>query len=166
MRPEILFPLFAPVSTLKGVGPRVEPLVEKLAGPLVRDMAFLKPHSIVRRTPSSIAAAIEGEVHTFEVTIEAYAKPRSNQQPWRVRCSDATGTLSLVYFGSVGTSLEVRNPVGQRRIVSGKVERYGADLQMVHPDYLVAPDKADTIPELEPIYPASAGLAPRIVRRL
>ncbi len=33
MRPEILFPLFAPVTSLKGVGPRVAPLLEKLALP-------------------------------------------------------------------------------------------------------------------------------------
>ena len=35
MRPQILFPLFAEVSSLKGVGPRILPLVQKVAGPLV-----------------------------------------------------------------------------------------------------------------------------------
>ncbi|MFC3078163.1 ATP-dependent DNA helicase RecG [Phenylobacterium terrae] len=166
MRPEILFPLFAPATSLKGVGPRVAPLVEKLAGPIVRDVAFLKPHSLIRRTPTTVADAVEGEVQTFELTIESYAKPRGPNQPWRVRCFDTTGFISLVFFGSFGASLELRHPKGARRIVSGKVERFRDELQISHPDYIVEPDKADTIPELEPVYPATAGLPPRTVRRL
>ena len=74
MRPEILFPLYAPVTALKGVGPRVAPLLEKLAGPVVRDVLFLRPHSFIRRTRSTVVAAIEGEVQTFEVTIDAYRR--------------------------------------------------------------------------------------------
>ena len=50
MRPEILFPLFSSASTLKGVGPRIAPLLQKLAGPIVRDVLFLKPHAVIRRT--------------------------------------------------------------------------------------------------------------------
>src|SRR5436190_19717286 len=66
MRPEILFPLFAPVTTLKGVGPRVAPLLEKLAGTKVRDVLWLQPHSLVRRTPAVLSAARDGEIQTFE----------------------------------------------------------------------------------------------------
>ena len=73
MRPEILFPLFAPITSLKGVGPRVAPLLERLAGPIVRDVAFLKPHSLIRRSPASLSQALGGEVMTFEVTVEEVA---------------------------------------------------------------------------------------------
>jgi ATP-dependent DNA helicase RecG len=164
MRPEILFPLFAPISTLKGVGPRVAPLLEKLAGPIVRDVAFLRPHSLVRRTPADLSAALDGQIMTFEVTIDEYQRPRSPAQPWRVRVSDLTGFMTLVFFGRFADQLEKRHPLGAKRIVSGKVEddKYGR--QMVHPDYMVAPDKRDEIPELEAIYPATEGLPARRVR--
>jgi len=165
MRPEILFPLFAPITTLKGVGPRVAPLLEKVAGALVRDVAFLKPHTIVRRHPAQVAGAAEGEVQTFTVTIEAYLKPRSAAQPWRVRTFDGTGFLTLAFFGGVGGGVEKRHPVGSVRIVSGRVERFGSELQIAHPDYMVEPERADEIPELEAIYPATAGLPARTVRR-
>jgi ATP-dependent DNA helicase RecG len=166
MRPEILFPLFAPVTALKGVGARVAPLLQKLAGPIVRDVLFLKPHSVVRRTPARISEAVDGEVMTFQVTIESYQRPRTSAQPWRVRVFDETGFLTLVFFGRFGGDLEKRHPVDARRIVSGKVEdQRGFGWQMVHPDYMVAPDKAAEIPELEPVYPATAGLPPRSVRR-
>ncbi len=164
MRPEILFPLFAPVTSLKGVGPRVAPLLEKLAGPIVRDVAFLVPHSLVRRTPAALSAAMDGQVMTFEVVIENHQAARNKAQPLRMRVSDATGFMTLVFFGRFADQLEGRHPVGARRIVSGKVEDREFGRQMVHPDYMVAPEKRDEIPELEPIYPATEGLPARRVR--
>jgi ATP-dependent DNA helicase RecG len=166
MRPEILFPLYAPITTLKGVGARVAPLLEKVAGPIVRDVAFLRPHSLIRRRLAQANIAAEGEVQTFEVTIDAYAKPRSPSQPWKVRTYDETGFLTLTFFGGVGAGLEARHPVGARRIVSGRVERFGSELQIAHPDYILTVERADEIPELEPVYPATAGLPARTVRRL
>jgi ATP-dependent DNA helicase RecG len=164
MRPEILFPLFAPVTSLKGVGSRLAPLLERLAGPIVRDVLFLKPHSIVRRTPAVLSAVRDGEVMTFEVTIEEHQRPRAQSQPWRVRVSDPTGFMTLVFFGRFADQLESRHPVGAKRIISGKVgdDKFGR--QMVHPDYMVDPAKAGEIPELETIYPATEGLPPRRVR--
>jgi ATP-dependent DNA helicase RecG len=164
MRPEILFPLFAPVSTLKGVGPRVAPLLERVAGPIVRDVAFLKPHTVVRRTPAVLSAALDGEIMTFELVIEEHQRPRVNSQPWRIRASDPTGGITLVFFGRFADQLEKRHPVGARRIVSGKINDDKFGRQMVHPDYMADPDKAEEIPEIEPIYPATEGLPARRVR--
>jgi ATP-dependent DNA helicase RecG len=165
MRPEILFALYAPVTTLKGVGARVAPLLEKLAGPIVRDVLFLAPHTLIRRRPATVNTAIEGEIQIFEVEIDAYRQPRGPQQPWRIATYDGTGVLTLVFFGSFGGGLEQRHPVGSKRLVSGKVERFGQDLQIAHPDYIVPPEKADEIPLIEPVYPATAGLPPRTVRK-
>ena len=165
MRPEILFPLFAPSTSLKGVGPRVAPLLEKLAGPLVRGVLFLRPHSLIRREHATVASAREGEVQIFEVEIDSYQKPRSPQQPWRIKTYDGTGVLTLVFFGAFGNQLPQRHPEGSRRFVSGKVELYGLDWQITHPDYMVAPDKGSEIPAFEAVYPATAGLPARSVRR-
>ena len=165
MRPEILFPLYAPITSLKGVGPRVAPMLEKLAGPIVRDVAFLKPHSLVRRTPATVSSAIDGQVMTFQVTIAGVERPRGPAQPWRVRAFDQTGFISLVFFGSFGSGLEQRHPANALRVVSGKVEQFRDEWQIVHPDYLLAADKAGDIPDIEPIYPATLGLPARSVRR-
>lgn len=164
MRPEILFPLYAPITTLKGVGPRVAPMLERVAGPIVRDVLWLRPHSIVRRTTGRLSDAIDGQVMTFNVVINDYQRPRSNAQPWRVRVTDDTGFLTLAFFGSFGGQLEQRHPVGARRLVSGRVEDTKYGRQMVHPDYMVDPAKVDEIPEVEAVYPATDGLPPRRVR--
>ncbi len=164
MRPEILFPLFAPITSLKGVGPRVSPLLERLAGPIVRDVAFLRPHSLIRRIPAQLSAAIDGEVMTFEVTIDSHQPARSKAQPLRMRVSDETGFMTLVFFGRFGDQIERRHPVSSKRIISGKVEdgKYGR--QMVHPDYMTEPEKREEIPQVEAIYPATEGLPARRVR--
>lgn len=164
MRPEILFPLFAPITSLKGVGPRVAPLLERVAGPLVRDVLWLQPHSLIHRTPATLANALDGQIMTFEVVIEAYQRPHTKAQPWRVRVSDTTGFLTLVFFGRFADQLEQRHPIGCVRLVSGKVEDAQYGRQMLHPDYMVDPQKAGDIPEIEPVYPATEGLPARRVR--
>jgi ATP-dependent DNA helicase RecG len=167
MRPEILFPLFAPATSLKGVGPKVAPLVAKVAGPLVRDLLFLPPHSLIHRKPSSFMTLVEGEVATLSVVIDAHMPPRGMQQPWRIRAFDgSTGFVTLAFFKGHGPHLERQHPVGAKRIVSGRVERFGAELQIVHPDYLLPIERAAEVPELEAVYPATAGLPARTVRKL
>ena len=165
MRPEILFPLYVPITTLKGVGARIAPLLDKLAGPIIRDVLFLKPHSLIRRAMSTVVAAIEGDTQTFLVEIDAHIQPRGPQQPWRIKAYDGTGTLDLVFFGSFANQLPIKHPVGAKRLVSGKVERFGLTLQIAHPDYMVPPERATDIPDVETVYPATAGLAARNVRK-
>jgi ATP-dependent DNA helicase RecG len=166
MRPEILFPLFSPVSTLKGVGPKNEPLVQKLAGPLVRDVAFLGPQSLIHRTPTTVDSVVDGQVHTLIVDIEQHTKPPRMDVPWKIRAFDGTAFLTLIWFRGHGEHLLRSHPVGSRRVVSGKIERWGNEIQMAHPDYIVAVEKADDVPTIEAVYPATAGLPARTVRKL
>ena len=168
MRPEILFPLFTSVSTLKGVGPRVAPLVEKLAGPIVRDVLFTTPTGLIRRGVTTVDQAVENQVQTFIVTIDAHQPPHRLGQPWKIRAWDGTGFLTLIWFKGHGPHLERQHPKGERRAVSGKVERpdgFASELQIAHPDYIVAEDRAADIPEVETVYPATAGLPSRTFRK-
>ncbi|MFA7261384.1 MAG: ATP-dependent DNA helicase RecG [Caulobacter sp.] len=166
MRPEILFPLFAPVSTLKGVGPKVEPLVERVAGPLVRDVLFLGPSSLIHRTPTTVDSVIDGQVHTLNVEVELHTKPMRMDQPWKIRTFDGTAFLTLIWFKGHGEHLMRQHPVGARRVVSGKIERWGNEIQMAHPDYILPVERAAEIPETEAVYPATTGLPARTVRKL
>jgi ATP-dependent DNA helicase RecG len=166
MRPEILFPLFAPISTLKGVGPKIEPLATKLAGPLVRDFAFLGPQNLVHRPVTTAAEAIEGAVQTFLVTIDSHIPSDRPDRPYRIRTYDGTGFVTLAWFKVFGDHLARSHPVGVQRAVSGKVERFYGELQMAHPDYILAAEQLKDIPTDEAIYPATAGLPARTVRKL
>ena len=165
MRPQILFPLFAEVSSLKGVGPKILPLVQKLAGPLVRDVAFLSPSGLIVRQPMTAVNAVEGQVGIFEVMIDRLFVPGKPGAPIKVRASDDTGFVHMIWFGGSAQHIDRLLPKGQKRLVSGKVERFNAEVQIVHPD-IYPPEQAGEIAAIEPVYPATAGLSSRVVRKL
>jgi ATP-dependent DNA helicase RecG len=167
MRPPALFPLFAPVTSLKGVGPRVAPFVERAAGPLVRDLLFLSPHSLIRRPPATLSEARDGEIYTFRLTIAGHERPPRPKTPWKTRAFDETGFVTLVFFQENGSHLEQAHPPGAVRLVSGRIEadRFAGGRQIVHPDYMLASERTGEIPPVEPIYPATAGITSRTLRR-
>src|SRR5580693_5116301 len=125
MRPAILFPLFAEIRTLSGVGPKLEKLIAKIAGPRLVDLAFDLPVGVVDRTyrPSLIAAE-PGRIATVEVGVLDHLPPRVKSQPYKVRVSDDTAVLELVFFRGDAKYLMEILPPGSRRIVSGRIESF------------------------------------------
>ncbi|MEN5177798.1 ATP-dependent DNA helicase RecG [Brevundimonas diminuta] len=166
MRPEILFPLFADVTTLKGVGPRSAPLVQKVAGPLVRDVLFLSPSGVIQRRRTTAMEAVDGEIGVFEVTIDRLIPPHKHGAPIKVRAIDETGFIHLIWFAGSPRHIESLAPRGSRRLVTGKVERFNSEVQIAHPDYILPVEKADEIPLSESVYPATQGLTSRQIRKL
>ena len=169
MRPEPLFPLFAPVRSLPGVGTHMAGLLERLAGPRLIDLLWHLPAGVVDRRPVPAAAAAEpGTTATLALRVEAHQPPRSARQPYRVRCREAAAPdeVSLVFFHPRPDYLERTLPVGAVRVVSGVVEAYNGALQITHPDYIVAPERAASIPAFEPVYPLTAGISNKVLRRL
>ena len=166
MRPEILNPLFRPVGALKGVGPRFAKLIEKLAGPVVADLLWHLPSGLIDRsfTPK-IAEAPAGMVATLTVRVDGHAPPLNPRHPYKVRCTDETGLLELVYFHARADYLQRQLPVGQMVVVSGKVDRFHDTPQISHPDYVGPVDSEGGIEKIEPVYPMTAGLPSKTLRK-
>ena len=162
LRPQILFPLFAAVTGLPGIGPRNAKYLEGLTGPHLVDLLWHLQREIVdRRYSPKITEAPEGRVVTLTVQVEAHFPSPDKRRPYKVRCSDSSGFLTLVFFHAKGDYLERMLPVGKLRVVSGRVEHFGGEIQMAHPDHIVAPEDADAIRRVEPVYPMTAGLSPK-----
>ncbi|MGA8551418.1 MAG: ATP-dependent DNA helicase RecG [Stellaceae bacterium] len=165
MRPAILDSLFAQVTALPGIGPQLARLFERLAGPLVVDLLWHLPCGIVdRRAAPPIRDLAPDQIATVRVRIEAH-EAGTGRRPYRVFCADDTGTLVLVYFNVKSDYLARLYPIGAERIVSGRVEFYNGMAQMPHPDLALRPDELDRLKPIEPIYPLTAGLSPRLVQR-
>ena len=166
LRPQILYPLFEPVTGLPGIGPRLGGLIEKVAGEKIVDLLWQLPTGLVdRRASSPVADAEPGQLLTLTVTVGSHQKPGRRGLPWRIRCFDDSGELTLVYFNAKADWLEKQFPVGDTRIVSGTVEDWRGALQMVHPDEVGAPEDADEIQRVEPVYPLTANLSGRVLRK-
>ncbi len=166
MRPQSLTPLFAQVTALPGIGPRLGKLVEKLAGPLVVDLLWHLPFAVIdRRNAPDVAAAKAGEVATLTVVVDEHLVPHSPRQPYRIWCSDETGRLCLTYFNGREDYLRKLLPPGETRVVSGKVEIYQGEVQMTHPDHVVPLDQRESVLRVEPVYGLTAGLTQRPVQK-
>jgi ATP-dependent DNA helicase RecG len=159
--------LLAPAPALKGVKKDTAALIEHVAGgPLARDLLFLMPHgSIDRRNRVLIADAADGEIATLDVEVDKHLPSFKAASPYRVRLRDESGFITAAYFRPRKEMLERMWPVGQRRLVSGKVDHYKGERQILHPDYVVDPDRGEAPPAIEPVYPLTAGLAGRTLQR-
>jgi ATP-dependent DNA helicase RecG len=157
MRPSILFPLFADIRTLSGVGPKLEKLIAKVAGPKLVDLIFDLPVGVIDRSHQpKLIAAEPGRIATVTVGVLDHFPPRVKSQPYRVRVSDDTATMELVYFRADADYLMEILPPGSRRIISGRIESFKDKLQMPHPDYVV--EDAASLPRHEPVYALTEGL--------
>jgi len=166
VRPEILYPLFAPVTALPGVGARVAKLIEKVAGPLVVDLCWHIPTGLIdRRFRPKVSEAEPGRIATLTLQVEAHLPPSARRFPYRVRCADETGFLHLVFFHARPDYLMKLLPPGSTRIVSGTLETFHGERQITHPDHVVPPEEFDERMTVEPVYPLTAGLSPKVLRR-
>ncbi len=167
MRPELLNPIFAEVTALKGIGPQLARPLERLGLEKLVDVLFHLPVGYVDRLKiEELDAAYAGRVVTITLTPEDY-RASGGRGPFRVWASDIAGNrIALVYFGGNPGWAKKQLPLGEPRIISGKLESYGQELQMVHPDYVLKPEEAGQLPEREPVYPLSDGLTGRRLQQI
>jgi ATP-dependent DNA helicase RecG len=159
--PAELAPLFAPLTTLRGVGDALSVLIARAAGgDRVVDLLFHLPQSFIdRRARRRLREVVPGEIATVEVEVLAIEPPTSRRHPTKVRVSDDSGFAELVFFNRFPAA---RVPVGGRVLVSGRV---GEGRQMPHPDFIVPADRPDMLPAVEPVWPLTAGLFGYHLRR-
>lgn len=166
-RPFALDPLFAPLTGLPGVGPKIGKLLEKLiGGPKLLDLLWHKPADIIdRRHAPKIKDALPGQTVTLRVSVQKHFPAPKRGQPYKIWCTDETGTVSLVFFNVHGDYLEKNMPEGSQLVVSGQVESFSGKLQMVHPDSYGPLEDFDSIAVVEPVYPLTQGLTNKGVRK-
>ncbi|MFE3838109.1 ATP-dependent DNA helicase RecG [Pseudogemmobacter sonorensis] len=165
-RPEILFPLFADLETLAGIGARTARAMEPLGISRPKDLLFQLPQSGVdRRRRASVGDVVAPATVTVEVTVLAHQPARRKGGPARVLVSDGRQDWALVFFHARGDHLTRLLPVGERRVVSGRVEVFDGQAQMVHPDHILRPEEAHDLPAYEPVYPLAAGVTQKLMAK-
>jgi len=172
MRPALLNPLFAPVTSLAGVGPKQDKLFRYLLGrdetPRLVDLLLHLPTSVIdRRARPKIRNAVPGTVVTLEVTVDRHrpAPGGRSRAPYLVYASDNSGDVVLTYFRVQPGYVEKLLPVGSKRYVSGTLQMFDGIPQMVHPDRVVDQANFAKLSGIDPIYPLTEGLALGSLRR-
>ena len=163
-RPEVLFPLFAELTALDGVGPKTARLLARLDVAHPAHLILTLPTGgIDRRLRASVREAQPPEVVTVEVQVGLHQPGGSRTRPYRVHVRDALTEFQLVFFHARDDWLRRMLPAGQRRVVSGRVELFDGIAQMVHPDHILRP--GEDLPAYEPVYPLTEGLTLRTMTR-
>ncbi|MEL6801738.1 MAG: ATP-dependent DNA helicase RecG, partial [Pseudomonadota bacterium] len=161
-RPEPLFPLFAELTGLNGIGPRTAEHLAGLGVETPRDLLFTLPHSGVDRARRPTIQGLEPPLTaTVEVTVGRHMTAAGRGRPYRVEVTDNHTSFFLVFFHAREDWLKRQLPEGARRLVSGKLELFDGVAQMVHPDHILPPEEAADIPAFEPVYPLTAGVTQR-----
>ena len=159
-RPEKLFPLFAGLETLDGVGPKTAQHMAQLGIVSPRDVLYALPYAVVdRRRRETVQGADLPSTVTVEVTVGPHRPARNRGGAYRIHVEDSQTDFQLVFFHARGDYLKKILPQGARRVVSGKLELFDGMAQMVHPDHIVPPEEAAGLPEFEPVYHLTQGVS-------
>jgi len=172
MRPALLNPLFASVTSLPGVGPKQDKLLRYLLGrdetPRLVDLLLHLPSQVIdRRARPKIRDAAPGTVVTLEVTVNRHRPPppHNRRAPYLVYASDDTGDVVLTFFRAQPGYVEKLLPVGTKRFVSGTLQFYDGMPQIVHPDRVVDEAAFAKLSGIDPVYPLTEGLALGALKR-
>ena len=165
MRPGILDPLFAPLSRLAGVGPKLATLYDRLLSTQpgqqarVVDLLFHLPQDFIDRSVSaSVRDAPLDSIVTLKVTVEQYNQPRSRASPHKVIVGDQTGDLALAFFDPKFSLAKYKLQIGAERIVSGRMELYDGYRQIAGKIVILETERAGELPNVEAVYAQTEGL--------
>ncbi len=165
-RPEELYPLFRDIDSLKGIGKATRVALDRMGVRLVRDLIYLFPKDIiVRNRVATINEVDPPAFATLSVEVGRHFRPAVTGPPYRIEVHDEQTSFMLVFFRSRHDQLEQQFPTGSIRVVSGKLELFDDNAQMVHPDYIVIPQREHEIPLKEPVYALTEGISNKAMQR-
>ena len=164
MRPSELFHLFGDLNNLSGIGPKTVINLKNLSIEKPRDFLFNLPFSVLDRLPvSSIRGVPASKIVTVEVLVKAHKIGRSRASAHRVTVQDTEVSFQLVFFNARKEYLESLLPVGERRVISGKLEFYDNIPQIVHPHHVMKINEEKAIVRFEPVYPLTSGVSQKLM---
>ena len=136
-RPLELFHLFGELNNLAGIGPKTISNLKNLSIEKPRDFLFTLPFSVLDRLPvNSVRGIASSQIVTVEVLVKAHKVSRSRTSAYTVNVQDAEANFQLVFFNARKQYLETLLPIGERRIISGKLELYDDIPQIIHPHHV------------------------------
>ena len=165
-RPEILFPLFSELTKLLGIGEKTAISFEALKVFKPRDLIFTLPNAVIDR---SLVPTVLGQLAPKTVSVLVCVKKHFpaliRGKPYKIIVEDSQTSIELIFFHARGDYLAKLLPVGEQRLISGKLEVFDNRAQMVHPDFIVKPEQQSELPEFESVYPLTAGITSKVMQK-
>lgn len=165
MKRELFEFLNTDLQFIKGVGPVLAARFDDvLPGRRVLDFMLHTPAYIrARGITENITDVEPGASVTIPLLVKSHRPGgvfRGHRRPTQIICSDKMGNNVTIQFFNVNF-LDYwlkKLPIGEWRMVSGKLERGGTRPTINHPDFIEEMQNADKIPSIQAIYPSGEGL--------
>ena len=165
MKRELFEFLNTDLQFIKGVGPVLAARFDDvLPGRRVLDFMLHTPAYIrARGITENITDVEPGASVTIPLLVKSHRTGgvfRGHRRPTQIICSDKMGNNVTIQFFNVNF-LDYwlkKLPIGEWRMVSGKLERGGTRPTINHPDFIEEMQNANKIPSIQAIYPSGEGL--------
>ena len=169
MRPEILNFLFTPLEKLKGIGEKTLKNYKKL---LVKkrkllsdehqvnyfDLLYHMPERILqRKIVDNTANIVNGDCIIAKVKVVSHVPAPTPKSPYKILCYLGMNFVYIVYYKVYEKYVNQKFKIGEEVLISGKVDIFDGQVQVVQPDYILP--TSGTIPEFENIYPLTYGIS-------
>ncbi len=162
--------LWAPLTEIKGIGPRLSGRLAKKGLKTIFDMLYFLPLRYEdRRTLKKIRDLSDGEASQICATVAVAGETRyGRRKVFEVVVDDGSALLHLKWFHYKGAYTKRFLP-GQELLIHGSVTRFGRSLQMIHPDieFISGDEKATLRPEgIVAVYSEIEGLHQKTFRKI
>ena len=166
MRSEKINPLFSPISTLQGVGPKIEILLSRLVGKKLINLLWHLPYNVIKRNyHENLNEAKINSIVTIKVKVIDHNPSRFKRQPYKVSCICEQIPINIIFFNSRHPIIKNSLPINSEKYISGKLEYFKNVYQITHPSYVVDLENFDQLKEIEPIYALTAGLSQKFIQK-
>ena len=166
MRSEEINPLFTSISSISGIGPKIEQLFNKLLGNKLINLLLHIPYNVIKRKnlENLLEAPLKTNI-TIKVKIIKHIPSIFKRQPYKVKCFCGDIPLDLVFFNARHPVIKKNLPLDSERLISGKIENFRNNYQITHPTHINEVNKFNNIKEIEPVYGLTAGLNQKIIQK-
>jgi len=162
MRPQELTPIFSNISSISGIGPKLEILFTKLVGNKIVNLLWHLPYDIIKRENINDLNKVNiGSIIIIKIKILKHIIPKFKRQPFRVNCICNDIPIDIVFFNARHPYIKTNLPINKEKILCGKIEYYNNNFQITHPEYILD-TKDSKIINIQPIYSLTKGLTQKI----
>ena len=167
MRPQNLNYILSSIAILKGVGPKLEKIINKLG--IIKNVHFIWniPNNVIeRKYYKNIHDAEINSLVTLNLNIIKHEPSRFRRQPYRIKCICGETNIDLVFFNARHPMMRQMLPVNANKLISGKLEFFRNNFQITHPTHITDLHDNKLIKNKEPVYNLTQGLNQRIMNKL
>ena len=159
--------LLSDINTIKGVGTKTRKYLRKKKIEKIKDLLWDLPYSFIDRSKITNLKKLEiGKISTIKVNVLKYNFPRIRNLPNTVICGSDNKKIKIVFFNSFEGYIKKILPINQTVIISGKVNYYKKDYQIINPTYVKPLNQIDEITKIFPKYTLTEGLLEKNYRKL